>query len=87
MNVKFHKNCENTGEILKISYVTYSFVKFDIIFSGSHKKLSLVLLQMTNYIFSPWKKEKRMRYCLSYSGTGFLSTKNRNYSIFWWIPS
>ena len=53
MNVKFHKNCENTGEILKISYVTYSFVKFDIIFSGSHKKLSLVLLQMTNYIFSP----------------------------------
>ena len=57
MSVKFHKNCENTGEILKISYVTYSFVKFDIIFSNSRKKFSLVSLQMTNYIFSPWKKE------------------------------
>ena len=28
------------------------------IFSGSYQKFSLVLLQLTNYIFSPWK----MRY-------------------------
>ena len=28
MNVKFHKNCENTGKLLKISYVKCSFVKF-----------------------------------------------------------
>ena len=34
VNVKFHKN----------------FVKFDISFLGLHKKFSLVLLQMTNYI-------------------------------------
>ena len=34
VNVKFHKN----------------FVKFDIAFLGLHKKFSLVLLQMTNYI-------------------------------------
>ena len=32
MNVKFHKKCENTGKILKISCVTYSFVKFDIFY-------------------------------------------------------
>ena len=32
MNIKFHKNCENTGIIiLKISCVRYNFVKFDII--------------------------------------------------------
>ena len=30
MNVKFHKDCENTGNILKISCVRCHFVKFDI---------------------------------------------------------
>ena len=49
MNVKFHKNCENTGKILKISCVPYQFVKFDINFLG----LPYEILQMTNYIFSP----------------------------------
>ena len=34
MNVKFHKNCENTGKILKISIVRCNFVKFDIHFLG-----------------------------------------------------
>ena len=34
INVKFHKNCENTGKILKISCVRCNFVKFDIYFSG-----------------------------------------------------
>ena len=34
MNVKFHKNCENAGKILKISCVRYNFVKFDIHFLG-----------------------------------------------------
>ena len=29
--------------------------KLKFIFLGSHKKLSLVLLQITNYIYSPWK--------------------------------
>ena len=32
MNVKFHKNCENTGKIPKISRVRCHFVKFDIHF-------------------------------------------------------
>ena len=32
MSVKFHKNCENTGKILKISFVRCNFVKFDIHF-------------------------------------------------------
>ena len=72
MNVKFHKNCENTGKIQKISFVRCNFVKFDIHFL----RLPLVLLQMTNYIFSPWNIYKRMQYTLNYSGTKFLSTKN-----------
>ena len=28
-----------------------------------------------------------MQYALNYSGTRFLSTKNQNYSMSWWIPS
>ena len=52
-NFKFHENCENSGKILKISCVRCHFVKFDIYLSDSPKKFSLVLLQLTNYIFSP----------------------------------
>ena len=48
MNVKFHKNCENTGKILKIACVRCDFVKFDINFLGLRSEISLVLLQMTN---------------------------------------
>ena len=55
MNVKFHKNCENTGKILKIACVRCDFVKFDINFLGLRLEISLVLLQMTNYMFRPWK--------------------------------
>ena len=33
-NVKFHKNCENTGESQKISCVRCNFVKFDSHFLG-----------------------------------------------------
>ena len=40
MNVKFHKNCENTGKVVKMSCVRYNFVKFDIHFLGLHKKFS-----------------------------------------------
>ena len=32
------------------------------VFTGSHKKFSLMLLQITNYIYSPWKIRKRMQY-------------------------
>ena len=32
MNVKFHKNCEIGGKLLKISCVRCNFVKFDIHF-------------------------------------------------------
>ena len=34
MNVKFHKNCDYIGKILKISCVRRNFVKFDIHFLG-----------------------------------------------------
>ena len=34
LNVKFHKNCENTGKILKTYFVGCNFVKFDIHFLG-----------------------------------------------------
>ena len=32
MNVKFHKNCDYTGKILKISCVRCNFAQFDIHF-------------------------------------------------------
>ena len=34
MNVNFHKSCENTDKILKISRKRCNFVKFDILFLG-----------------------------------------------------
>ena len=57
IHVKFQKNCKNTGKILKISCVRCN-EKFDIIFVTSHKKFSLVLLQMTSYILKNVKKER-----------------------------
>ena len=39
MNVRFHKNCENTGKILKISFVSGNFVKFDIYFLELSKEI------------------------------------------------
>ena len=54
-----------------------NFVKnLTFIFSGFHKKFPLVLLQMTNYIFSPWNVKKNTIYSLNYSGTRLLSTEN-----------
>ena len=34
INVKFHKNCEKTSTVLKISCARCHFVKFDIYFLG-----------------------------------------------------
>ena len=34
MKVKFHKNCENIGKLLKISCERCNFLKFDIHFLG-----------------------------------------------------
>ena len=52
MKAKFHKNCEKIilGKILKISCVRCTVILWNLTFtfSGSHKKFSLVLLQMTN---------------------------------------
>ena len=53
LNVTFHKNCEKTGKVLKISCARRHFMKFDIHFLVLHKKFSLVLLHITNYIYSP----------------------------------
>ena len=40
-NVKFHKNCEKTGKILKISCVRCNFVKFHIYFLGLLEEIFL----------------------------------------------
>ena len=50
MNVKFHKNCENTGKGLKISCVRCNFVKFDIHFPAS---------SVLAYVIVPWKTYSR----------------------------
>ena len=76
MNVKFHKNCENKIKFWKFHVKNVILLTLTFIFSGSHKKFSLVLLQMTNYIFSPWKMQKGMQYTLNYSRTRFLSIEN-----------
>ena len=39
MNVKFHKNCENTSKILKISCVRCNSVKSDIHFLGHSEEV------------------------------------------------
>ena len=46
------------------------YLNFQLVVQSSHEKFSLVLLQITNYIYGD------MRYCLKYSGTRFLSTEN-----------
>ena len=57
------------------------------LFSWPPIRKSLVLLAITNYIYSPWKVfVKRMRYGLKY-GTRCLPTENYNHSISWWILS
>ena len=66
-----------THEIFRILPMFSQFLlNLTFIFSDSHEKFSLVLLQMTNYIFSPCKMQKRLQYSLHYSGTRFLSTQN-----------
>ena len=53
MNVKFHKNCENTGNILKVLfYFRCNFVNLTVIFSGTHKKFSLVYVTTDDLITS-----------------------------------
>ena len=48
-NAKFHKNCENTGKIVKISSSRRHFVNiWHYIIPGSREKFYLVLLKMTN---------------------------------------
>ena len=59
---------------LYFTCVSTILVKFEIYFLGSHKNFSLVLLQITKFIYSPWKVKKKMRYGLKYSGKRFLST-------------
>ena len=49
--MSYFTKCENTDKILKISCVRCHFVKFEIFFKGSNEKFSLVLLQITNYIY------------------------------------
>ena len=51
MNVKFHKNCE----FCKFHVKDVILWNLTFIFSGSHEKFSLVLLQMIYYIFGFWK--------------------------------
>ena len=60
INVKFHKNCENTGKILKI---WHSLSRAPIRkFLWCYYKWLITFLALE-------KCKKRMRYCLNYSGT------------------
>ena len=45
------------------------------IFSGFHKELSLALLQMTNYVYSPWKVYKKSYMASNILVRGFYQLK------------
>ena len=50
-----------TREIFRILLVFSQFFwNLTFIFSGPYKKFSLVVLQITNYIYSPWKNVKNI---------------------------
>ena len=59
MNVKLHKNCENTGKILKISCVTYQFVKFDIYFLGLPYEIFFGVITDDRLHLQPLKNVKK----------------------------
>ena len=60
INVKFHKNCENTGKILKIWHsLSWAPIRK---FLWCYYKWLITFLALE-------KCKKRMRYCLNYSGT------------------
>ena len=60
MNVKFNKNGENTGKILKMSCVRCNFVNFDI-FLGSNRKFSVLFITITGRLtLEKCKKECNM---------------------------
>ena len=65
IKVKFLKNCENTGEILKISCVRY----LTFIFSGSYDKFCSVLLSISNYTY-PLKNVKKNAILFKFSSPG-----------------
>ena len=50
-NFKFHKMKPNMHDDFTCVFSTP--VKFEFIFTGLHKKLSLALLEKTNYLYSP----------------------------------
>ena len=54
-----HKITSFTWNFQRFTCVFTILVKFHIIFSHSHEKFSLVLLEMTNYIFRRLKKCKK----------------------------
>ena len=62
MNVKFHKNGENTGKILKMSCARRNFVNFDT-FLGSHKKFSLVFIIITGRLITSLTLGKCKKEC------------------------
>ena len=49
INVKFHKNCGNTGKIMKILCVRYNFVKFDIHFPKMYVNVNEKKCVSTNW--------------------------------------
>ena len=73
--VKFHKNCEKQVKFWKFHMQDVILWNVKFLFSGSHEKSSLVLLQIANYIYSPWKMYKRKQHCFNYSDTRFFLLK------------
>ena len=59
MNVKFHKNCDHSGKILKISRVRCNFVKFDIHFLGLQWEIFFGVITDDLLLLKPLKNVKK----------------------------
>ena len=78
MNLKFHRNCENTGKISCV-HVMLHFVKFEIFFVGLPQEIFFNWCYYNNnqLLLQPLKTVKNIAisYALCYSGTRILSTE------------
>ena len=71
MNVKCRKITSYAWNFQILPVFSQFLWNLTFIFADPHNKFSLLLFQMTNYIFSPLKIQKRIHHSLNFSGTRF----------------
>ena len=74
---RFLRARENICQISQNATLPMKFFEFYLFF---HMYSSCEIISI-----AVGKRLKRIRYCINYSGTRFLSTENWNYSNYWWF--